>query len=140
MPERDPSALIQTCVDSNVLLFGTFTLKSGRQSPYFFNAGLLHQGSQLSCLAQHFSQALHESGIEFDVIFGPAYKGISLAAITVARLSTDYNKEVGFAYDRKEVKEHGEGGTHVGAPLKRKRVIILDDVVSLPSYLRSSYV
>ena len=130
--------LIQTCLSSNVLLFGSFTLKSGRTSPYFFNAGLLYSGSQLATLATCFAQAIIDSGLEFDVLFGPAYKGIALAAITAAELYRLSGRSVDFAYNRKEVKTHGEGGSLVGAPMKGKRVMILDDVITAGTAIREA--
>jgi len=127
---------VQFCVDSGVLRFGEFKTKAGRMSPYFFNAGLFDDGAKLGRLAQFYAQALLASGIEFDMIFGPAYKGIPLGAavsIELARLG----KVVPFAYNRKEAKDHGEGGTLVGAPLKG-RVLIVDDVMSAGTAARES--
>jgi orotate phosphoribosyltransferase len=121
---------------SGVLRFGEFTTKAGRQSPYFFNAGLFDDGAKLGRLAQFYAQAIVQSGIEFDMLFGPAYKGIVLAsavAIELARLG--HNRP--FAYNRKEAKDHGEGGTLVGAPLKG-RVLIVDDVMSAGTAVRES--
>lgn len=127
--------LIQLSLDLNVLLFGSFTLKSGRTSPYFFNAGLLYTGKALQLLAESFADAIQASGAEFDVLFGPAYKGISLAAITAVELARrGINCE--FAYNRKEAKDHGEGGSLVGAPLEGKRVFILDDVITAGTAIR----
>jgi orotate phosphoribosyltransferase len=123
-------------VDCGVLRFGEFTTKAGRQSPYFFNAGLFDDGAKLGRLAQFYAQRLIASGIAFDMIFGPAYKGIPLGAavsIELARLG----KTVPFAYNRKEAKDHGEGGTLVGAPLKG-RVLIVDDVMSAGTAARES--
>jgi orotate phosphoribosyltransferase len=135
----DSQELIQICLDSQVLLFGSFTLKSGRQSPYFFNAGLLFQGSHLAALAAAYAKMIEQAGLDFDVVFGPAYKGIALAAITVAELSRVYRRpNVGFAYNRKEAKAHGEGGMLVGAPLKGRRVLILDDVITAGTAIRES--
>ncbi len=127
---------VQFCVDSGVLRFGEFKTKAGRLSPYFFNAGLFDDGAKLGRLAQFYAKALIDSGIEFDMIFGPAYKGIPLGAavaIELARLGTN----VPFAYNRKEAKDHGEGGTLVGAPL-RGRVLIVDDVMSAGTAARES--
>ena len=123
-------------VDCGVLRFGEFTTKAGRQSPYFFNAGLFDDGAKLGRLAQFYAQRIMDSGIAFDMIFGPAYKGIPLGAavsIELARLG----KTVPFAYNRKEAKDHGEGGTLVGAPLKG-RVLIVDDVMSAGTAARES--
>lgn len=101
-----------------------------RISPYFFNSGLLNEGSVLAKLGSAFAALIVRSNIPFDVLFGPAYKGISLAAVTASLLATQQNRSVGFAYNRKEVKDHGEGGLHVGAALNGKRVIIVDDVIT----------
>ena len=127
---------VQFCVDAGVLRFGEFKTKAGRLSPYFFNAGLFDDGAKLGRLAQFYAKALVASGIEFDMIFGPAYKGIPLGAavsIELARLG----RNVPFAYNRKEAKDHGEGGTLVGAPLKG-RVLIVDDVMSAGTAARES--
>ncbi len=127
---------VQFCVDAGVLRFGEFKTKAGRLSPYFFNAGLFDDGAKLGRLAQFYAQALVASGIEFDMIFGPAYKGIPLGAavsIELARLG----RNVPFAYNRKEAKDHGEGGSLVGAPL-RGRVLIVDDVMSAGTAARES--
>jgi orotate phosphoribosyltransferase len=123
-------------VESGVLRFGEFKTKAGRLSPYFFNAGLFDDGAKLGRLADFYAQRIVGSGIEFDMIFGPAYKGIPLAAavaIELARLG--HNKP--FAYNRKEAKDHGEGGTLVGAPLQG-RVLIIDDVMSAGTAARES--
>ncbi|WP_298289981.1 orotate phosphoribosyltransferase [Thiomonas sp.] len=119
---------IRFAVDSGVIAFGDFTTKAGRQSPYFFNAGLFNDGAMLDRLAQFYCNALLASGVQFDVVFGPAYKGIALAAVVAVELARR-GRNVGFAYNRKEAKDHGEGGTTVGAPL-RGRVVIVDDVIS----------
>lgn len=139
-PQTDTAALaqefVQFSVDAGVLKFGEFKTKAGRMSPYFFNAGLFDDGAKLGKLAQFYAKALVASGIEFDMIFGPAYKGIPLGAavsIELARLG----KNVPFAYNRKEAKDHGEGGTLVGAPLKG-RVLIVDDVMSAGTAARES--
>jgi orotate phosphoribosyltransferase len=127
---------VQFCVDAGVLRFGEFKTKAGRMSPYFFNAGLFDDGAKLGRLAQFYAKALVASGIGFDMIFGPAYKGIPLGAavsIELARLG----RNVPFAYNRKEAKDHGEGGTLVGAPLKG-RVLIVDDVMSAGTAARES--
>lgn len=127
---------IKTAIAANALCFGEFQLKSGRISPYFFNAGLLYQGKALATLGKSYAQAIVESGISFDVIFGPAYKGISLAAITAAALYEQYGIDVPFAYNRKEKKDHGEGGVLVGANLQGKRVLIIDDVITAGTAIR----
>ena len=111
------------------LRFGQFTLKSGRHSPYFFNAGAFCDGSSLDGLARCYAEAIAASGICFDLVFGPAYKGIPLAALVTAALQRDHGINVGFAYNRKEAKDHGEGGVLVGAALQG-RVLIIDDVIS----------
>ncbi len=127
---------VQFCVEAGALKFGEFKTKAGRLSPYFFNAGLFDDGAKLGRLAGCYAKALMASGIEFDMIFGPAYKGIPLGAavsIELARLG----RNVPFAYNRKEAKDHGEGGTLVGAPLKG-RVLIVDDVMSAGTAARES--
>ena len=136
--ERDQLAqdFVQFAIESGVLRFGEFKTKAGRMSPYFFNAGLFDDGAKLQRLAQFYARALQASGIEFDVIFGPAYKGIPLgAAVAVELARLGVNKP--FAYNRKEAKDHGEGGTLVGAPLKG-RVLIVDDVISAGTAVRES--
>ena len=120
----------------NVLKFGEFTTKAGRQSPYFFNAGLFNDGSSTLQLAKFYAQAIIESGVKFDMLFGPAYKGIILAAATAMMLA-EKGVNVPFAYNRKEAKDHGEGGVLVGAPLKG-RVLIIDDVISAGTSVRES--
>ena len=127
---------IDTAIEANALCFGEFTLKSGRLSPYFFNAGLLFQGKALACLAKSYAAAIVEHDIKFDVIFGPAYKGISLAALTAAALYEFHGIDVAFAYNRKEKKDHGEGGQLVGASLQGKKVLIIDDVITAGTAIR----
>ena len=127
---------VQFSVDSGVLRFGQFKTKAGRMSPYFFNAGLFDDGAKLSRLAQFYAKALLASGIEFDMIFGPAYKGIPLGAAVAIELAR-LGKNVPFAYNRKEAKDHGEGGSLVGAPLQG-RVLIVDDVMSAGTAARES--
>ena len=127
---------VQFSLDCGVLKFGEFKTKAGRMSPYFFNAGLFDDGAKLGRLASFYAQRLVDSGIAFDMIFGPAYKGIPLGAavsIELARLG----RNVPFAYNRKEAKDHGEGGSLVGAPLKGK-VLIIDDVMSAGTAARES--
>ncbi len=136
--ERDQLAqdFVQFAIESGVLRFGEFKTKAGRLSPYFFNAGLFDDGAKLGRLAQFYARALLASGLEFDVIFGPAYKGIPLgAAVAVELARLGVNKP--FAYNRKEAKDHGEGGVLVGAPLKG-RVLIVDDVISAGTAVRES--
>jgi orotate phosphoribosyltransferase len=119
------------------LRFGEFTLKSGRLSPYFFNAGGFDDGASLATLADCFSDALMDSGVKFDMLFGPAYKGIPLAAAVAISLARRHDRNVPFCYNRKEAKDHGEGGTLVGAALKG-RVLIVDDVISAGTSVRES--
>ena len=120
-----------------VLRFGEFTLKSGRQSPYFFNAGLFDTGGALARLGRYYAQAIVDSGIAFDVLFGPAYKGIPLAAVTAAVLHDGHGRDVAYAFNRKEAKDHGEGGVIVGHPLQG-RVLIIDDVITAGTAIRES--
>ena len=127
---------VQFSVDCGVLRFGEFKTKAGRMSPYFFNAGLFDDGERLGRLAQFYAQRLLSSGIEFDMVFGPAYKGIPLGAVLAVELARR-GRNVGFAYNRKEAKDHGEGGTLVGAPLKG-RVLVVDDVMSAGTAVRES--
>ncbi|MFM1907904.1 MAG: hypothetical protein RLZZ591_1581 [Pseudomonadota bacterium] len=129
-------AFVQFSVECGVLKFGEFKTKAGRMSPYFFNAGLFDDGASLGRLAQFYAQRLLQSGIEFDMIFGPAYKGIPLGAALAVELAR-LGRNVPFAYNRKEAKDHGEGGTLVGAPLKG-RVLIVDDVMSAGTAARES--
>jgi orotate phosphoribosyltransferase len=123
-------------VQCGVLRFGEFKTKAGRMSPYFFNAGLFDDGAKLGRIAEFYAQRLIESGMEFDMIFGPAYKGIPLGAAVAVELARR-GRNVPFAYNRKEAKDHGEGGTLVGAPLKG-RVLIVDDVMSAGTAARES--
>ena len=119
----------------DVLRFGEFTLKSGRVSPYFFNAGLFASGAALAALGRCYADRILDSGVEFDVLLGPAYKGIPLAAATAVALSDRHGRDVPFAYNRKEAKAHGEGGMLVGAPLKGK-VLVIDDVITAGTAVR----
>ncbi len=138
MPGQDALALefVQFAVDCGVLRFGEFKTKAGRLSPYFFNAGLFDDGAKLGRLAQFYAQRLLASGLEFDMIFGPAYKGIPLGAALTVELAR-LGRNVPFCYNRKEAKDHGEGGTLVGAPLQG-RVLIVDDVMSAGTAVRES--
>jgi len=129
-------AFVQFSVESGVLRFGEFKTKAGRLSPYFFNAGLFDDGAKLGRLAEFYAKRILASGIEFDMIFGPAYKGIPLAAAVAIELAR-LGRNLPFAYNRKEAKDHGEGGTLVGAPLKG-RVLIIDDVMSAGTAARES--
>jgi orotate phosphoribosyltransferase len=122
--------------DKGVLRFGEFKTKAGRMSPYFFNAGLFDDGNALARLADYYAQAILRSGIEFDMLFGPAYKGIALAAATAMQLAAR-GRNTSFAFNRKEAKDHGEGGSLIGASLKG-RVLIVDDVISAGTSVRES--
>lgn len=127
---------VRFAIDQGVLRFGSFITKSGRNSPYFFNAGLFHHGASLGKLASFYAQTLLHSGVAFDMLFGPAYKGIPLAAATAVALANQ-GHDTAFAFNRKEAKDHGEGGTLVGAPLQG-RVVIIDDVITAGTSVRES--
>ena len=127
---------IRFALEAKVLSFGEFKTKAGRLSPYFFNAGGFNDGARLSALGCYYAKALQQSMIGFDMLFGPAYKGITLAAATAIALA-DSGRNVPYAYNRKEAKDHGEGGTLVGAPVKGK-VVIVDDVISAGTSVRES--
>jgi orotate phosphoribosyltransferase len=127
---------IRFALEAKVLSFGEFKTKAGRLSPYFFNAGGFNDGARLSALGRYYAKALQESQISFDMLYGPAYKGITLAAATAIALA-DHGLNVPFAYNRKEAKDHGEGGSLVGAPVKGK-VVIIDDVISAGTSVRES--
>ncbi len=136
----DRRAFVQFALDEGVLRFGSFVTKSGRTSPYFFNAGLFNRGRSVGRLAQFYAQALINAGVSFDMMFGPAYKGIPLATATAVALASHpamSGRDVPFAYNRKEVKDHGEGGVLVGAPLQGK-VVIIDDVITAGTSVRES--
>lgn len=126
---------IRFAIERGVLRFGEFTLKSGRTSPYFFNAGLFNSGSALAQLGRFYASAVIESGLDFDVIFGPAYKGIPLGAATAIALAEQHQRDLPWCFNRKEAKDHGEGGTLVGAPLTG-RVLIVDDVITAGTAIR----
>ncbi|MBV6751367.1 MULTISPECIES: orotate phosphoribosyltransferase [Pseudomonas] len=126
---------IRFAIDRGVLRFGEFTLKSGRTSPYFFNAGLFNSGSALAQLGRFYASAIVESGIAFDVLFGPAYKGIPLAAATAVALAEHHGRDLPWCFNRKEAKAHGEGGSLVGAPLAGD-VLIIDDVITAGTAIR----
>lgn len=126
---KNSSKFIQFAVEQGVLQFGEFTLKSGRVSPYFFNAGLFNDGAALDKLSRFYAQAIVDSKIEFDMLFGPAYKGIPLVAAVAMTLSRDHHLNYPYAFNRKEVKKHGDGGQLVGAALKGK-VLVIDDVIT----------
>ncbi|PWW73536.1 orotate phosphoribosyltransferase [Tuber magnatum] len=134
---------LQTLLQSKILTFGAFTLKSGRESPYFFNAGLFNTGRLLTSLGTAYANTIHTSTSlpPFDVIFGPAYKGIPLATIALAKLyelAPERYADVGYAFDRKEVKDHGEGGRMVGMGLEGKRVLVVDDVITAGTAIRGA--
>ncbi|MFJ4144942.1 orotate phosphoribosyltransferase [Pseudomonas sp. NPDC089734] len=126
---------IRFAIDRGVLRFGEFTLKSGRTSPYFFNAGLFNSGSALAQLGRFYAAAVVDSGISFDVLFGPAYKGIPLAAATAVALAEHHGQDLPWCFNRKEAKAHGEGGSLVGAPLTGN-VLIIDDVITAGTAIR----
>ncbi|TNF89022.1 MAG: orotate phosphoribosyltransferase [Gammaproteobacteria bacterium] len=131
------SRFVEYCLDRGALGFGEFTLKSGRVSPYFFNAGIFNRGADLAALAGFYADAIQQSGIEFDLLFGPAYKGIPLAAITASALFQKYGRDLPYAFNRKEAKDHGEGGNTVGAEIAG-RVMIIDDVITAGTAIRES--
>ncbi|WP_455920790.1 orotate phosphoribosyltransferase [Pseudomonas putida] len=126
---------IRFAIDRGVLRFGEFTLKSGRTSPYFFNAGLFNTGTALAQLGKYYAAAVVESGIAFDVLFGPAYKGIPLAAATAVQLAEHHNIDIPWCFNRKEAKGHGEGGSLVGSPLEGD-ILIIDDVITAGTAIR----
>jgi len=129
---------IDLALELGVLRFGEFTLKSGRVSPYFFNAGLFNTGYAAARLGRYYAAAIAASDIKFDMLFGPAYKGIPLAALSAASLAEHEDTDVPFSYNRKEAKAHGEGGSIVGAPLQG-RVLIVDDVITAGTAVREAY-
>lgn len=129
---------IEFALELDVLKFGQFTLKSGRVSPYFFNAGGFNTGYAAAKLGRFYAAAAAGSGIEFDMLFGPAYKGIPLVALTAAALAEHHGIDVPYAYNRKEAKDHGEGGSIVGGPLSG-RVLIVDDVITAGTAVRDAY-
>lgn len=128
---------IEFALEKQVLKFGEFTLKSGRISPYFFNAGLFNTGRDLARLGQFYASALVDSGVEFDLVFGPAYKGIPIATTTVVALSENHDVDIPYCFNRKEAKDHGEGGSLVGSPLQGK-VMLVDDVITAGTAIRES--
>ncbi|GEA09701.1 orotate phosphoribosyltransferase [Alteromonas sp. KUL49] len=128
---------IAFAIERGVLKFGEFTLKSGRVSPYFFNAGLFNRGGDLAKLGRYYADALMDAGVEFDLLFGPAYKGIPIATTTAVALADHHDKDVPYCFNRKEAKTHGEGGNLVGSPLEGK-VMLVDDVITAGTAIRES--
>jgi orotate phosphoribosyltransferase len=128
---------LKFAIAKNVLRFGNFTLKSGRQSPYFFNMGLFNDGQAIAQLGRFYAQAIVDAQIEFDLLFGPAYKGIPLVTTTSIALADHHQRNLPYCFNRKEVKDHGEGGNTVGAPLKG-RVLLIDDVISAGTAIREA--
>ncbi|GGO89367.1 orotate phosphoribosyltransferase [Marinobacterium nitratireducens] len=128
-------AFIEFAIERGVLRFGEFTLKSGRTSPYFFNAGLFNTGEALAKLGKYYAAAIEDADIPFDVLLGPAYKGIPLATTAAVSLANDFQRDVPYVFNRKEAKDHGEGGNLVGAELKG-RVLIIDDVITAGTAIR----
>ena len=131
------SEFIELCVRLGVLRFGSFTLKSGRESPYFFNAGLFNTGAAIAAVGRAYAAAVTASDVKFEMIFGPAYKGIPLVTITAAALAEHAGRDLPFAFNRKETKDHGEGGNIVG-PALCGRVLIVDDVITAGTAIRES--
>ena len=135
--EQYQNDFVDFMLEIGALKFGEFTLKSGRVSPYFFNAGQFNQGNHLSQLGQFYAQAIEASGIKFDVLFGPAYKGIPLVAATAIALNDSFNRSVPYSFNRKEAKDHGEGGNIVGHPLEGD-ILIIDDVITAGTAIREA--
>jgi orotate phosphoribosyltransferase len=131
------SRFVDYCLQRGALKFGEFTLKSGRVSPYFFNAGIFNRGADLAALAAFYADAIEHSEIDFDLLFGPAYKGIPLAAITASALFQMHQHDIPYAFNRKEAKDHGEGGSIVGAEISG-RVMIIDDVITAGTAIREA--
>ena len=135
--EQYQNDFVDFMLEIGALKFGEFTLKSGRVSPYFFNVGQFNQGNHLSQLGQFYAQAIEASGIKFDVLFGPAYKGIPLAAATAIALNDSFNRSVPYSFNRKEAKDHGEGGSIVGHPLEGD-ILIIDDVITAGTAIKEA--
>jgi orotate phosphoribosyltransferase len=121
---------IDTALQAKALSFGSYVIKSGRHSPYFFNAGQFYDGASLSQMGTCYAAKIAEQQLQFDVLFGPAYKGIAIATSTAVALHTQHQRHIDVAFNRKEPKDHGEGGTLIGAPIKDRRVLLIDDVIS----------
>jgi orotate phosphoribosyltransferase len=135
--EQYQNDFVDFMLEIGALKFGEFTLKSGRVSPYFFNVGQFNQGNHLSQLGQFYAKAIEASGIKFDVLFGPAYKGIPLVAATAIALNDSFNRSVPYSFNRKEAKDHGEGGSIVGHPLEGD-ILIIDDVITAGTAIREA--
>jgi orotate phosphoribosyltransferase len=135
--ESYQTAFLDFAIETGVLKFGEFTLKSGRISPYFFNAGLFQTGKALARLGEYYASAIINANLNFDMMYGPAYKGIPLVAATTVALVTKFDRDVPYAFNRKEAKDHGEGGNIVGAPLNGN-ILIIDDVISAGTSVRES--
>jgi orotate phosphoribosyltransferase len=133
--EAYKTQFIEFALARGALKFGEFTLKSGRQSPYFFNAGTFNSGAALAALGRYYADAIVSSGVEFDMLFGPAYKGIPLVATVAVALAEHHGRDLPWAFNRKEAKDHGEGGWLVGAPLQG-RVLVIDDVITAGTAIR----
>ncbi|WWP00075.1 MAG: orotate phosphoribosyltransferase [Candidatus Dasytiphilus stammeri] len=132
------SKFIEFILHNQALKFGKFTLKSGRCSPYFFNLGMVKTGSDLALLGRFYANALIDSGIDFDILFGPAYKGIIISTATTIALAEYYGKDIFYCFNRKEAKNHGEQGVFIGAPLKKGRIILVDDVLTTGTTIHES--
>ena len=135
--EQYQNDFVDFMLEIGALKFGEFTLKSGRVSPYFFNVGQFNQGNHLSQLGQFYAQAIEASGIKFDILFGPAYKGIPLVAATAIALNDSFNRNVPYSFNRKEAKDHGEGGSIVGHPLEGD-ILIIDDVITAGTAIKEA--